>query len=105
MTLMQSLQQLRLSRTGRPRKRLPKGPLYTLVNIGSTLAQQPLGKDTGRLDIDRIVQKDQGLLRSFRSHPLGRTLLPGRRVEGEQARMEKSATPVGIKTPAIERLS
>jgi hypothetical protein len=72
------------------------------VSPGAALPDDPFREDPRGLDVGRIVEEDQGLERRVRARPLGRALLPARRVEGEEARVEVLALPVDVEPAAVE---
>ena len=62
---------------------------------------QPGRQDARGLDVGRVVEQDQGLERRVRPRALDGAFLPGRGVEGQQARVEERPLPVGIEAAAI----
>ena len=65
------------------------------------LAQDPRGEHAGGLDVGRVVQQHERLLRDVRAGPLGRALLAAGRVEGQQARVQERALPPGVEAAAV----
>src|SRR6185437_3914667 len=72
-----------------PRSRGFEGPGDPITGRIPSFAQDPRGEGPGGLDVTRVVEEDEGLLRDVRPAPFGGAFLASRRVERLEARMEE----------------
>ena len=90
---------------GRALQRAIPGKGQPRRRAAATLADDPRRQRTRRLDVGRIVEEHERLLRQIGAVALGDALLAARRIEREQARVEKRPLPPDVQAPPILRVA
>src|SRR5207302_1907746 len=101
MLLIHRYQYLELIRSRRSAQGLAISKVDALLRAAAR-TKNALGKGSGRLHINRIVQQDQGLEGRVGTWPLHGALFTTGRIERHETGMRKCPAPIGIQTAAIE---
>ena len=84
---------------GAPEGLLPC-PSEAGIRVASGFLHDARGEGAGGLDVGRVVEQHEGLLRDVRAGPLGGAFLAAGRVEGEHRGMQEAALPPSVKAAA-----